>query len=308
MSGLLTLLATPLNFMILRALADKPMRLAELRQATGLPAQTTLRGHLASLGEVGVVRRRPATALAHSVENELTEMGRDLLGVADLLERWLDRAPNGSISLETSSAKGVVKAFVDGWGSTMMARSRRSADVADRTRSPIPGLSYPALERRLSSMRMAGSDRAPRRAGDGHALCGLRVGPLRCRAADRRNPLRAGLHVASGRRRSRQGDIEATFMLALPLVGLPEGLAGSCQLEVEPDAVVREQAAVRVEVESGRVVACDPGVATCPPDSLAGSAATWFVAVKEGTASLLGSGGELAEGLIKGLHSVLAAR
>ena len=52
----LSVLATPLNVLILRALGERPMRLAELRKATGLPAQTTLRGHLANLGEIGVWR------------------------------------------------------------------------------------------------------------------------------------------------------------------------------------------------------------------------------------------------------------
>ena len=58
----LLLLATPLNFMVLRALSERPMRLAELRRATGLPAQTTLRGHLASLCEFGVIEKRQTAA------------------------------------------------------------------------------------------------------------------------------------------------------------------------------------------------------------------------------------------------------
>jgi DNA-binding HxlR family transcriptional regulator len=49
----LGLLSTPLNLSVLRALSERPMRLAELRQATGLPAQTTLRGHLGGLEGVG---------------------------------------------------------------------------------------------------------------------------------------------------------------------------------------------------------------------------------------------------------------
>src|SRR5664279_4474409 len=96
----LTLLAIPLNFMILRALAERPMRLAELRQATGLPAPTTLRGHIASLTAVGVLRTRPTSELPYTVEDELTPMGRELLAVADLLDGWLGRAPGGPISLE----------------------------------------------------------------------------------------------------------------------------------------------------------------------------------------------------------------
>ena len=52
------------------------MRLAELRRATGLPAQTTLRGHLASLSQIGsVIDKRPTQQMPYAVENELTPMG-----------------------------------------------------------------------------------------------------------------------------------------------------------------------------------------------------------------------------------------
>jgi DNA-binding HxlR family transcriptional regulator len=113
----LSVLATPLNLRVLQALSERPMRLAELRKATGLPAQTTLRGHLTNLSEIGVLTKRPTQQMPYAVENELTPMGRELLDVADLLAVWLSQAPDGPISLEGGSAKGAVKALVDGWGS-----------------------------------------------------------------------------------------------------------------------------------------------------------------------------------------------
>jgi DNA-binding HxlR family transcriptional regulator len=70
------LLATPLNFHVLHALDGEPMRLAELRQATGLPAQTTLRGHLKGLEGFGAVAKRPTNQMPLAVENRLTPMGR----------------------------------------------------------------------------------------------------------------------------------------------------------------------------------------------------------------------------------------
>ena len=152
----LLVLATPLNLLILRALADRPLRLADLRKATGLPAQTTLRGHLANLSEIGVLTKRPTQQMPYAVENELTPMGRQLLGVADRLEVWLSLAPEGPISLESGAAKGAVKALVDGWGSKMMrALAARSLSLTELD-GLISDFSYPALERRLSSMRMAG--------------------------------------------------------------------------------------------------------------------------------------------------------
>src|SRR4051812_46837196 len=121
----LIILATTLNFLIITALARGPMRLAELRRATGLPAQTTLRGHLSSLGAMGIVAKRPASEMPYAVANELTPAGRELLAVAESLEGWLSRAPDGPLSLQTGSARGVIKAFVDGWGSNIIGTLAR---------------------------------------------------------------------------------------------------------------------------------------------------------------------------------------
>ncbi|HEX8753310.1 MAG TPA: winged helix-turn-helix transcriptional regulator, partial [Solirubrobacterales bacterium] len=277
----LTLLATPLNFMVMRALAERPMRLADLRQATGLPAQTTLRGHLASLGELGVVHKRPTTQMPYAVENELTDMGRELLEVADLLEGWLAQAPERAISLANGAAKGVVKAFVDGWGSTMMgdlAAQPMSLTELDRR---IPELSYPALERRLASMRMAGLIEACTGEGAGTpygVTDWARRGVL---------PLAAASYCESLHMRGRaapvtERDIEAAFLLATPLVHLPAETTGVCQLEVEVDsAAARGQSGIRVRFEQGEVVACEPGLEEGPTPFAAGSAADWFEAVRD---------------------------
>ncbi len=302
---ILTLLATPLNSMVLRALAERPMRLAELRQATGLPPQTTLRGHLASLTDAGVLSRRPTTQMPYAVENELTPMGRDLLEVADRLEGWLSQSPKGAVSLESGAAKRIVKAFVDGWGSTMMAYLAGGPKSLTELDRRIADLSYPALERRLSSMRLAGLIEA--RSGDGPGT------PYEVTEWARRGvvPLAAAsrcerVHMCSRTAPISHADIEAALMLALPLVGLPSDAAGSCQLQVDADAAVSEQAGVWVEIEHGRVVACDSGFVPAPAAYAAGPASLWFTAIKNGTANLLKTGGQLAEGVIIGLHSALA--
>ncbi|MBK5219990.1 MAG: winged helix-turn-helix transcriptional regulator [Thermoleophilia bacterium] len=303
----LTLLATPLNYMVLRVLAERPMRLAELRSASGLPAQTTLRGHLSSLGEIGVVNKRPTARMPYAVENELTPMGREILEVADHLGRWLRLAPGGPISLETGGARGVVKAFVDGWGSTMMrglAAQPMSLTELDRD---IAELSYPALERRLSSMRMAGLVEA--RPGPGGGT------PYAVTDWARRGvvPLAAAtncerLHMRKRAAPVTQIDIEAAFMLATPLVGLSADASGSCRLEVEADPdQSRGEVGVLVAVEAGRVVACDNEPDPSPSAIASGSAARWFSAIKDGTAGLLRFGGarQLSEGLVNGLHVAL---
>lgn len=282
------------------------MRLAELRQATGLPAQTTLRGHLGGLEEMGAVAKRPTQRMPYAVENELTPMGEQLLAVAQALEGWLKEAPKGAIPLESSAAKGIVKAFVDGW-SSMIVRSlaTRPMSLTELDREIIE-LSYPALERRLSSMRMAGLVKAQPGNGGGTpygltewARRGVR--PLAAAARCER--------VYLGRRAAplTEADIEGAFLLATPLVGLPDRSSGTCQLEVEAAPGLREQSGVKVEVEKGKVVACDCGLAEGPPSYAVGTTTKWFTAMTEGALDELrfGGGKQFAESFVFAMHLTL---
>ncbi len=306
----LTILATPLNFMILRALAEQPMRLADLRRETGLPAQTTLRGHLGSLEQLGVLCKRPTDQMPYAVENALTPMGRELLDVAAALERWLNRAPEGPVALDTAAGKGIVKALVDGWGSTIM-RSLGAAQMSltelDRL---IPELSYPSLERRLSSMRMAGLIEAceSRGAGTPYAITDwARRGVVPVVAASKCERI----HLQGRASPITQADIEAAFLMATPLIGLPTTTTGTCQLEVEADPTeAREQAGISVTVERGRVIYCNSELGSAPGDFAVGSAGRWVSAIRDGTASLLRFGGNrrVAEGVVIGLHAAMTMR
>lgn len=302
----LAVLSTPLNLRVLQALSDRPMRLAELRRSAGLPAQTTLRGHLASLGEFGVVNKRPTTEMPYAVENELTPMGHEMLEVAARLESWLEGAPDGPISLE-SGARGVVKAFIDGWSSTMMrGLATRPMPLTELDRE-IPDLSYPALERRLSSMRMAGLIEARPAPGGGtpyEVTEWARRGVLPLAAAS--NCERA--HIGEMAAPVTKEDVEAAFLLATPLVELPPDAEGSCQLEVEVEpGGSREPAGVRVAVERGRIASCDSELRPPSGNYAIGSPARWFRAILEGTVDLLrfGGGEELPKAIVSGLHDAL---
>lgn len=301
----LSVLATSLNFQVLSALSDHPMRLAELRKTTGLPAQTTLRGHLANLSELGVLSKRPTRQMPYAVENELTPMGRELLEVAERLQLWLSQAPDGPISLENGAAKGAVKALIDGWDSTMMralAAHPLSLTELDRV---ISELSYPALERRLSSMRIAGLVEAQPSAGAGtpYAVTDwARRGVLPIAAASHCELI----HLGPKSSPVTQLDIEAAFLLATPLVGLRKPVAGLCQLEVEPmPGVIPRPTGVQVVFEGGKVVSCVSRLEPDPPAYAAGSAVKWFDAVRRGKVDELRFGGsrQIAEDVVAGLHA-----
>lgn len=302
----LGLLSTPLNLNVLQALSDRPMRLAELRQVTGLPAQTTLRGHLGGLEELGAVAKRPTQQMPYAVENELTPMGNELLDVARSLEVWLRYAPKGPISLESGTARGVVKAFVDGWGSTIVRNlATRPMSLTELDRE-IVDLSYPALERRLSSMRMAGLVEAQPGNGSGT--------PYGLTEWARRGirPLAAAVHcerVHMGHRAApvTEIDIEGAFLLATPLVALADGSSGTCQLEVEAAPGLRNQSGVKVEVERGRVVSCDCDLVDDRPSYAVGTTNKWFTAITEGELEQLrfGGGKEFAKSFVLAMHLTL---
>jgi len=304
----LSVLAAPLNLQVLRALSARPMRLAELRKATGLPAQTTLRGHLASLVETGVIAKRPTQQMPYAVENELTPLGRGLLDVADRLEGWLKEAPEGPITLESAAAKGAIKALVDAWESKMMrALAARPLSLTQLDRL-ISDFSYPALERRLASMRLAGLVEGQRGQSGGtpYAVTDwarLGVAPLAAASHCER------VHMSTDSAPVTQIDIEAAFLLATPLVGLRRDVGGSCQLEVEPSpGVVPRPAGVQVTVEGGRVVSCVSRLQPTPSAFAAGTARKWFHAIKDGRVEELrfGGSGRLAEEVVGGLHNAFA--
>ncbi len=284
------------------------MRLAELRKATGLPAQTTLRGHLATLVEIGVLAKRPTQQMPYAVENELTPLGQGLLAVAERLEVWLSEAPDGPIPLESAAAKGAIKALVDGWESKMMrALAARPLSLTQLDRL-ISDFSYPALERRLASMRLAGLVEGQRGQSGGtpYAVTDwarLGVAPLAAASHCER------VHMGEDSAPVAQIDIEAAFLLATPLVGLSPDLAGSCQLEVEASpGVVPRPAGVQVTVERGRVVSCVSRLQASPGAFASGTALKWFHAVKDGEVNELRFGGSsrLAEEVVDGLHDAFA--
>jgi DNA-binding HxlR family transcriptional regulator len=80
-------LAAPLNGPIVRALADESKRLSDLRYELGGPAQSTLRGNLAKLMQLGALARSPGER-PNILAYELTEFGRDLLLTVGAVEAW----------------------------------------------------------------------------------------------------------------------------------------------------------------------------------------------------------------------------
>jgi DNA-binding HxlR family transcriptional regulator len=309
----LSLIAGPLTVPILRAHLDGPLRLPGLRERIGGAAQTTLRGQVGNLRGVGALERRVVGGMPYTVENELTDAGRAVLAVADLVETWLSRAPQGAIALGSEPAKGAIRALVGGWGSTMLrALAARPLSLTELS-SVIGEHSYPAVERRLSAMRAARLVE-PHPDGERGAKpyvvtewARRAIGPLagagRCECE----------HMTASAEPLGRLDIEAAFLLALPLVDMDATRSGSCLLAVDTGAAGaggsgQRLAGVHVRMEEGAVVSCVSRLQRDPRTWVLGAADAWVEAILDGNSARLRLGGAdpgLAEAIVAELHGVL---
>lgn len=308
-SAVLMLLSVHLNVLILRALAEGPLRLAELRKEAGGAAQSTLRGNLAKLIETGALRRRGRSDKPSVLEYELTPFGRDLLVAIDAVEAWLSLAPDEPLALDSPGAKVAIKALVGGWTSTIVrALAARPLTLTELDKL-IDGCTYPALERRLSAMRLAGQlGLSDNEDGKGrHYTVGpwLRqaVGPL-CVAArcERRHLPAATAPIA-------RIDVESAFLLVAPLIDLCDGTSGFCQLTVEAvdHDTRRAWAGAQFTLDEGSLRSCVARIEPQPVNWAAGSVLAWLDAVIERDVELLrfGGDGDLGREIVKGLHDAL---
>jgi len=309
----LSLIAGPLSVPILRAHIEGPLRLPDLRERIGGAAQTTLRGQVGNLRSIGALERHVRSGMPYTVENELTEAGRGVLAVATIVEAWLAQAPQGPIALGSEPAKGALRALVGAWGSTMLrALAAQSLSLTELS-SVIPDLSYPALERRLSAVRAARQVELRPDGGRGAKPYAVTewtrqaVGPLvaagRCECE----------HFSEATEPLTRIDIEAAFLLAVPLVDLTINYGGFCLLAVDTgsgnEAESRDRlAGVHVEVEDGVVASCVCRLEREPITWALGTVGSWLDAILEGRLDRLRMGGQdprLATALIEGMHASL---
>jgi DNA-binding HxlR family transcriptional regulator len=301
------MLAAPLNVAILRALAEGPKQQVELRHETGAPAQTTLRAQLKRLNQVGALEKRRRNRFPGVLEYELSAAGRDLLFVANTVQSWLGRAPDRPLLLGGSAAKAAIKALAEGWSTTMLralAANPLSLTELDRV---IAALSYPALERRLAALRLAGQVEAQAGNGRGTPYAVTEwarhgVGPLTAATRwERRHMGRASPPI-------RRTDAEAVFLLTMPLLNLSADLSGSCRMAMElPGKGGRRLAGVVVGVEKGRIKSCTSRLEGTPDAWALGSVAAWLEAMVRADTDNIepGGNGRLVRALLECLHRTL---
>lgn len=304
----LSLFATPLNSLILRALAERPLRLGELRQIVGGPAQTTLRAYLCNLIEAGAVAKVRSGDMPYAVAHELSPAGRELLDVLDVLEVWLAQAPQGEIKLGTEPAKAAIKAFTDAWDAAILRALVATPLTLTELDSLIADVSYPSLERRLSSMRVTGLLEPVPSNGNGTPYAVTEwarrgIAPLVAAARWERRHLPEAWEVT-------WVEVEAGFLMVMRLVELPQDLSGECVLALDTKGEERRIAGVHVVVQDGEVVSCETELRSEPPTFALGSAETWLEAVTVGEPGRLHARGNrrLFLTLLGAIHQALLAR
>jgi DNA-binding HxlR family transcriptional regulator len=300
----LTLLADPLNIGILEALKEGPLPLPDLRRFVGAPPQTTLRNRLKLLGEAGAVDRHQEPGFPGHVSYELTKSGRALSGTSRILAAWLAAAPDHALELGSPAAKGAIKALVGGWNTNMLrALAAKPLSLTDLDRV-LTGINYPALERRLDAMRLTGQIQplqanGARPYGITHWLH-QSVAPL-VASVDWEQRIR--LRTPEVHRL----DVEALFLLAIPMLRIPEAPDGTCRLEVKLSSKNSEDpAGVVVTIDGGRPISCRAGLNVEAPNWVSGTTATWLGVLSGDDQADLVIGGDdrLPEALVWGFQQM----
>jgi DNA-binding HxlR family transcriptional regulator len=242
-----------------------------------------------------------------SVKYELTPAGGDLLQVSRLLERWLIASPGLGRPFGEVRAKAAVRALTEGWSATLLrALAVGPLSIADLD-SVIKDLNYPSLERRIAAMRLAGQVEALPVSGreTPYAVTGwLRRGVAPLLAAMRWERR----HLAEGSTPIAALDVEAIFLLAMPLLDGLGTLSGSCRLAVEvPSGPQRRFSGALVKLDGGELSSCSSRLDGEADAWASGSMAAWFRAlIERDVASLeVGGDGRLVGSLIAGLHRAL---
>lgn len=302
----LSLFSTTLHGLVLRALADGPKRLAELRREVGGPAQTTLRGNLRNLIGVGALEKRRSNGRGSVVDHALTPAGAELLSVAATIDSWLASAPKGPTPIESETGKAAIKALIGGWGSTMLRALVTRPFSLTELDNLITAFSYPALERRLGAMRLVGFVTAVEGNGGGtpYAVTDwLRrgMGPLLAAVRCER------LHMSEATAPLTRIDVETILLLTTPLLTLDPEAEGSSQLAIHVGGAGRPSAGINLTVRAGRLAQSTSQLEPSPPNWVRGSAADWLDALVEGRLERLRAGGDraLTVELVDRLHGAL---
>lgn len=236
-----------------------------------------------------------------------SQAGRDLLFVGSVLERWLLDCPDRPLELGPEAGPAL-SALLNGWSSTVIHTLAATPLTVAETTEAIGVLDYETVDERIEELVDAGLLIAlEETADDGERFAAtewLRMGIAPLAAAARqevRHPLEDTAPIAAL-------DVQASFLLTLPLLELPRELSGTCSLAVElEDGVAGSPTGVTVQIEQGQLVSCAVRLDEDVDAWASASAPAWLDIVIESDTRQVRSGGDqrLAGTLLRVLHERL---
>lgn len=265
-----------------------------------------MRGYLRPLLLAGAVEKRRHGGFPGTFDYRLTPAGSELLEVASVVGAWLARSSRPALSLGSDAAKPALRLLVESWatGIAPVLAAVEAVSLTQLSRS-LPALSYPALERRVSSMRRLGLVRS----------LADRQAPVPLAATDWMRasvaPVTASMSWRQELLQAPRGTIEAGLRYALALARLQPSAGGTCRLEVhaagEPSRALVE---LTVELEKeAATVASDHRGGTSTAE-INGSVGDWIEALVKGNEHGLSFAGEpaVAAELVGAMHDGIRER
>lgn len=239
---------------------------------------------------------------------KVTSGGREMLSVAFVVERWLQRAPQGALPFDSRQAEMSVATLAEGWSTTIVHMlAREPLTFRELQSSVVEELNQPELETRLAAMASVGQIEVHSDI-DGEAIFWLTdwlragIAPLIASARlERRNPLEEMAPIDAL-------DVEAGFRLSLPLIELPKELTGTCSLGLNlADDESASLTGVTAEIIEGQIASCTAGLNRKADAWAAATAAEWLDTVIEPDVKLVRTGGDhwTARAIIDRLHRTL---
>ncbi len=235
-----------------------------------------------------------------------SQAGQDLLFVSSVLERWLGECPAGPLALGPDAAPAL-SALLNGWASTVIHALAAAPLTVTEITEAIGVLDYDTVDERIEEMVDASLLVLLEEAGEEERFAATEwlrtaIAPLAAGARQElRHPLEDTAPIAAL-------DVQAAFLLTLPLLELPEDRSGTCSLAVDlEEGVPGSPTGVTVRVEGGRLVSCDVRLDEEADAWASASAAAWLDTVIEKDTGQLRSGGgcHLAATLLHALHERL---
>jgi DNA-binding HxlR family transcriptional regulator len=261
---------------MLAVLAEGPRSLVELRRGIGSPPATTIRGYLRSLAAADIVEKRRHGGFPGSFDYQLTLAGRELKKVEEALVEWLAASPREQIPLGSVAAKRAIRILVGGWASGIVRALAPGPISLSGLAAAVPSLSYPAVERRVTSMRRLGLVHAGPGPGSSTLFVvadwlRLGVAPLGAALCWERKRPRDAVPLAAD-------DLVAAFSLVLPALRPPGVGSGSARITVRWSV--------------GDVISCTLEIESRPVAWAQGSPDAWIATILDRNLRDLELGGE----------------